>query len=213
MSKVYLREFSHNLMDTTVGMVKMLIIGIVLLIIIVVVLCLINNLHIKKLKENLAQSGYAVGDGIEIPDSKNPGKPFYFLTDFVNKKWFLANYHSETAQPYNFSDILSYMVKIRSKGTDYVEGEDIEYFSDNYSNRGIFSSNNITENNCEYIEINLKLSEHVQQLIPATWIMYEHQPENGTGQNTDFTNSYMCISSAAELETQLFNIISANKRV
>lgn len=47
MSKVYLREFSHNLMDTTVGMVKMLIIGIVLLIIIVVVWCLISNLHIK----------------------------------------------------------------------------------------------------------------------------------------------------------------------
>lgn len=205
MSEMYLDELMDNLLPW-------LVFGIIVLVIFAF-LVLKDMSIIKKLKENLAKNGYAVGDGIKIPDSKNPGKPFYFLADFVNKKWFLANYHSETAQPYNFFDILSYTVKIRSKGTDYVEGEVIEYFSYNYSNRGIFSSNNITENNCEYIEINLKLSEHVQQLIPATWIMYEHQPENGTGQNTDFTASYMCISSAAELETQLFNIISANKRV
>lgn len=161
----------------------------------------------KTLTENLTVNGYSVGEEMNIPDKENHGKPFCFMVDFTNKKWFFAAYRAENAVPYDFEDVEDYKVKIRTKGTEFVKGTVIEYSAKEYSDNGILKSEGITADSCEYIEIDLTLGGSAKNSVSDKWIMYEAQKGEGKV-NFDFVLSEVCISNAIKVESNLFKIMN-----
>lgn len=161
----------------------------------------------KMLMKNLTANGYSAVEEMDIPDRENPGKPFCFIVDFTNKKWFYAAYRAENAVPYDFEDVEDYKVKIRTKGTEFVKGTDVEYSAKEYSDNGILESEGITAENCEYVEIDLTLGGSAKNGVPDKWIMYEAQKGEGKV-NFNFVLSDVCIANAIKVESSLFKIMN-----
>lgn len=158
----------------------------------------------------LTSNGFSVSGNTDIPDMQNSGKPYKFLVDFVNKKWVYAKYRAETSNIYNFSDIISYNVILRSKGTKILMGEKRIIESDHTAGCSILKTQELNENNCDHIAVELKFKGRPADEVDTLWVMYENQDSGGDLRRSDFLLAGTCIRSAVQLEQWLYEILRSN---
>lgn len=195
------------------GIIELVFFAILFIIILVVCVTVSSKKDNKKeamLISYLTSNGFSVSGNTDIPDMQNSGKPYKFLVDFANRKWVYAKYRAETSNIYDFSDIISYNVILRSKGTNILMGEKRIIESDRTAGCSILKTQELNENNCDYIAIELKLKGRPSDEVDTLWVMYENQDSGGDLRRSDFLLAGICIESAVRLEQWLYEILRSN---
>lgn len=169
---------------------------------------------ISVLKRNLLQQGFIATDEVEIPDKNNQAKNFCFLVDTQHQKWAFANYRATSAKQYAFSDLQDYTVTYRTKGTEIMRGDEFsitasDFFQSIKEGNGILQ--NMTEENCEYIEITLKYSDNAKkESLPDSFLFFEEASKESVS-NSDFLLPFVCIENAKTFENILIKILMSNQ--
>lgn len=164
-----------------------------------------------QLEKYLNTLGFIVSCQMEIPDMARSACPFMFMADFKNKKWIFANYRSNTAEIYDFSEIIDYRVILRSKGTKVLMGKQRILSSAPDGNGGVLQSEALNSDNCEYIAIEWKLQGKSAAAVPTKIVMYECQDSDGNLRRSDFIFPQVCIDNAIQLEQWLHEIQACKK--
>ena len=94
--------------------------GILIVVVIIgIIICAISVLKDDKSKSKLIKavnsSGYNISENLDIPNINLDNKPFCFMIDNTNKKWFLADYKAAYADAFDYSEITDYRVSYRLK--------------------------------------------------------------------------------------------------
>lgn len=169
----------------------------------------------KRLRRNLAQKGFICNNSIEIIDSFNQGKPMTFMVDLKNRKWVLAAFHAENSEIYNFSDIEDYTVIYREKTNDITIGNETSIHASSHKNNkhGIIETFGVSEDNCEYIEMRLKLKGNAKNdRIRSNIVLFEEQRTFLNAKNNEFLIPCVCINNAKSFEELLYYIIQTNTK-
>lgn len=168
------------------------------------------------LKKNLNQRGFICSESLEIPDSLNQEKPMTFMVDLNSKKWVLAAFRAENSEIYDFSYIEDYIVTYREKSDNIKKGSSISISALKHkenNNNSVIETYKLSSNNCEYIEIFLKLKEHAMHgNIHPRIILFEKQDRFINAKNNDFLVPEVCINNAKSFENRLYYIISSNSK-
>ena len=142
----------------------------------------------------------------------NPGKPVTFMVDWNKKLWVAAEYRAVLANPYAFSDLDDYVVIYREKSNTMLKGNEVRITASSVMSggRSIMEAQNLSEDNCEYIEIRMvckgtAAAEHVH----TQYVLYEEQELHAV-QNMEFVASRACVENAKKFEKLLYLIIKAN---
>lgn len=195
------------------GIIEFIFFAILFIIVLVVYVTVSLKKDSKKeamLTSYLTSKGFSVSGNADIPDMQNSGKPYKFLVDFTSKKWVYAKYRAETSNIYDFSDIVSYNVILRSKGTNILMGEKRIIKSNHTAGCSILKTQDLNENNCDYIAIELKFKDRPADEVDTLWVMYENQDSGGDLRHSDFLLAGTCIESAVQLEQWLYEILRSN---
>lgn len=193
--------------------IEFIFLAIIFIIVLVVYVTVSSKKDIKKetmLMSYLTAKGFTVSGHTDIPDMQNSGKPYKFLVDFANKKWVYAKHRAETSNIYDFSDIISYNVILRSKGTNILMGKKRIIESDPSAPCSILKAQELNEKNCDYIAIELKFKGSPADEVDTLWIMYENQDSGGDLRHSDFLLAGTCIETAVHLEQWLYEILCSN---
>ena len=169
----------------------------------------------KRSRKNLAQKGFIYNNTIEIPDSVNQGKPMTFMVDLKNRKWVLAAFRTENSEIYNFSDIEDYTVIFREKTNDIMMGNETSISASSHKNNkhGIIETFGISEDNCEYLEVHLKLKGKAKDdRIRSNMVLFEEQRTFLNAKNNEFLIPHVCINNAKSFEELLYYIIQTNTK-
>lgn len=164
------------------------------------------------LSRNLAKNGFISTYSLEVSDGLNPGKPVTFMVDWNKKLWVAAEYRAVLANPYAFSDLDDYVVIYREKSNTMLKGNEVRITVSSVMSggRSIMEAQNLSEDNCEYIEIRMvckgtAAAEHVH----TQYVLYEEQELHAV-QNIEFVASRACVENAKKFEKLLYLIIKAN---
>lgn len=190
-------------------------IGLILLLI-AIFQVLKDELSIHRLKRALEKNGHRISCYVQIPDIKQDNKPYCFLIDKINRKWFLSNYNETSAKAYDFSDITDYKIIFRQKGSAILKGNEFSVSGLDFYKNGlrIFDEIEITPENCEYIEFNLIYSgKALESKICNCFVLYENQRGLIYKKNHDFTVPSSCIEDAKSFENILYEIIFKGTKV
>ena len=193
---------------------KLLLFSIFAAVIFSVISVINDEKNVSKLKKILTSSGYCISDRVDVPNIKNDNKPFCFLVDKTNKKWFLADYKASYAKACDFSDIVDYKITYRLKGTSITSGE--EHCASGLDALGsgvrIFDEANLNKDNCEYIAFELAYRGDALNLsVCSSFVLYEEQRGFIYVKNHDFAMAASCIENAKTFEALLSEIIEENK--
>ena len=186
------------------------------LLLIVIFQVLTDELSIKKLKRTLEKNGYRISCYVQIPDVKQDNKPYCFLSDKINRKWFLSNYKETSADAYDFTDITDYKIIYRLKGSVILKGDDFTVSGLDFFKKGlrIFDKIEITPDICEYIEFNLIYTgKALESKICNCFVLYESQRGLIYNKNHDFVVPSVCIENAKFFENILYEIIFKDTKV
>lgn len=168
---------------------------------------------VSNLKEALNKSGYFITENVDVRDINNDTKPFSFMIDRKNRKWFLADFRANSATAYDFSDLENYVVTIRTAGDSLIKGDErkIDILQNiNSMDRGIICQLNLEKNICEYIAISVTYGGRARNdYLCNNFVLYEKQ-DSGNVKNWDYISSSACIVDAEKFEGWLFEIIKAN---
>ena len=192
---------------------------ILLFIMILVVVAIIStcrdNSSKSKLRNNLNNIGYVCDIVLDIPDISNDNKPFCFIADKNKRTWFLANYRSNIATPYSFSDIIDYKIVYRIKGTSISLGKEFSGYYSEFSSTGkkILTMMELDKSKCEYISFELMYTgKAYDEQICNKFVLFEDQNgEFANARNHDFVVPSLCIENAKQFEDVLFGILTYNK--
>lgn len=168
---------------------------------------------VSNLKEALNRSGYFITENVDVRDINNDTKPFSFMIDRKNRKWFLADFRANSATAYDFSDLENYVVTIRTAGNSLIKGDErkIDILQNiNSMDRGIICQLNLEKNICEYIAISVTYGGRASNdYLCNNFVLYEKQ-DSGNVKNWDYISSSACIADAKKFEGWLFEIVKAN---
>ena len=189
-------------------------------IIILVIAAAFSVMKDEKSKSNTIKSlnatGYNISENLDIPDISTDNKPFCFMLDRTNKKWFLANYRANYANAFDYEDITNYRISYRLKGTDIVKGENFSGSYSEFSNSGtrILDMIDLNSDNCEHISFELTYNGKAQkESLCNRFVLFEDQQGNfAYAQNHDFVIPSTCITNAKDFEKLLFEILSENNK-
>ncbi len=169
---------------------------------------------ISVLKDNLMRQGFITTDEVEIPDKNNQAKNFCFLADTQHQKWALANYRATAANQYAFSNLQDYTVTYRTKGTEIMRGDEFSITASDFiqsikEGNGILQ--NMTKDNCEYIEIKLAYSGAAKkECLPDSFLLFEKASKESVS-NSDFLIPSVCIENAKTFENILMKILMSTQ--
>lgn len=188
---------------------------VLIIIVIIAVFAVIKDEKNKsKLIKTLNASGYDITENLDIPNINADNKPFCFMLDRTNKKWFLADYKATYATAFNYSEITDYRISYRLRGTDIVKGESFSGTYSEFSNTGtrILDMVDLSSTNCEHISFELHYSENAcTKDLCNKFVLFEDQQGNfAHAQNHDFVVPFACITNAKDFEKLLFEIVSDN---
>lgn len=188
--------------------------------VVIVVFAVVSTLKDRKavasLEKHLQAKGHYISVKTDVPDIHNDTKPFCFLLDRPNKKWFLAGYRAQSAIAYDYTDLVNYSISIRGQGTDIEKGalRQLDARSHiGFIETGILKELNLAKENCEYIALTLEYQGAAKRdSVCNSLVLFEKQ-ESGATKNNDFLFPSVCISNAAEFEGYLYEIICNNNGV
>lgn len=195
------------------GMI-LLIVVIVVTVVAIISVCKEKN-NKNELVKNIEARGYIINDIIDIPDIEEDTKPFRFMVDKTNKKWFLAKDRDGDAESYDFSDITDFVITYRFKGNSVVKGEKVSNkFSENENNK-FLDANKTKKENCEYISFELIYkAETLVKDKCNKFVLFESQEDKFLdARNYDYLASSVCIDNATKFEDILSEIIRTNMGV
>ena len=190
-----------------------IIIGI--LILAAVISVCIDELSKSNLSKKLESQGYKISKKLDIPNIDEDNKPFCFMVDKENKKWFLTSYRAKTANAYDYSDIVDYRIIYRLKDSGTLSGERFSgAFSEfSSSNTKILDLVDLDKGNCEHISFKITYAGKAQEAnLYKKFVLYESQ-EGGfvTADRHDFVVPSQCIANARDFESLLFEILQERK--
>ena len=164
------------------------------------------------LTKKLRTKGYSISAKLDIPDINEDNKPYCFMVDEINKKWFLANYKASYAEAFDYYDIADYRITYRLIGTAVVKGKK---FSGSYSEFAdtktkILDIVDLNSKNCEYIDFSITYrGKALYAHLCDKFVLFENQQGNFIyAKNHDFVTPSHSISNAKEFENLLFQIVS-----
>ena len=192
----------------------------IVVVIICIIICAISVLKDDKSKSKLIKavnsSGYNISENLDIPNINLDNKPFCFMIDKTNKKWFLADYKAAYANAFDYSEITDYRVSYRLKGTDIIKGENFSGTCSEFCGSGtkILDMVDLNSSNCEHISFELSYKENNRtKNLCNRFVLFEDQQGNFVhAQNHDFVIPSVCISNARDFEKLLFEIVSENDK-
>lgn len=193
---------------------------IIIIVVILVIASVISVCRDEKSKSNLAKAlsvmGFNISEKLDIPDINADNKPYCFLIDRTNKKWFLANYKANYAEPFDYVDIVDYHITYRLKGTDIVKGREFSgaYSEFTESKAKILDIVDLNSENCEYIAFSITYGgKAIDAQIANKFVLFENQEGNFVyAKNHDFVVPSACITNAKDFENLLFEILNENTK-
>jgi hypothetical protein len=194
------------------------IVAIIILIIIAVIWAIASTVKDNKandiLIKNLLGLGFITSEKVDVVNVNIPGNPFHFLIDKINKKWVLAAYRAPTAEIYDFSNLVDYVVIYRDKGSDIVKGKEYSVTASAHmadKRCSITESRQLNSENCEYLEIRVIYQEKAKtDLVCSNFILFEEQ--QSYAQKPDFVSSYSCMLNGRTFEKLLYEIACTNNQ-
>ncbi len=173
-----------------------------------------DELNKSKMTKSLNSIGYNISESLDIPDIKNDNKPFCFMIDRENKKWFLLNYRQKDAVAFDYSDIADYKIIYRENAGKIVTGNEFSGSFSEFAGRRtkILDMIDLNKNNCENISFILTYQGKAQSLnLYSRFVLFEHQYDHVIDtQHHDYLLPSTCIQNANDFETLLFEIMCEN---